>query len=599
MRESQSRNNDFEFMLPMTAEEVRRRGWDEVDVILVTADAYVDHPSFGAALIGRWLEKHGYRVAILAQPDWRSVEAFRSLGKPRLFWGITSGAVDSRLNHYSSMGHRRDRDVYSPGGKWGRRPDRPLLSYAARVREAYKGVPVVLGGLEASLRRLVHYDYIEDQMKRSVLTEAKADLLVFGMGELAVIEIARRLDAGDRIESLVDIAGTAWPVSGGRAAPADAVRLPGLTEQREDAAAVMAAQLQYQHEANPQGRAVVQDQEPGAVVALPAARPLTRAEMDAVYGLPFTRRWHPMYDKAGGVPALEPVQFSIVTHRGCFGGCAFCSLYYHQGKHISSRSIESIIAEADRCRADRAFRGTISDVGGPTANMYGMRCSREKQCERVSCLYPSPCRYLESSAGELIGMLDMVRRWRDGGAGKTSVFVASGVRHDLAIRSKEYLGLLVREFVGGHLKVAPEHCSGEVLKLMGKPGFEVFEEFEERFAALSRAAGKSQYLVPYFVSGHPGCGLGEARQLMAYLEGHGRRVQQVQDFTPIPLTLSTAMFVSGRDAAGRAIYVARGRKEKREQMAMLKYHDPHSRKIVAKKKAASKTQNRESDESYP
>jgi len=342
--------------LPTTRGEMRRLGWDQVDIILVTGDAYVDHPSFGVAMIGRWLQKLGYRVAILPQPDWRSVDGFRSLGAPRLFWGITSGCIDSRLNDYASMGNRRQADVYSPGGAIDLRPTRPLLAYAARTREAYPQVPIILGGLEASLRRLVHYDYISDKLMRSVLVDAKADMLVFGMGELATAEIARRLDGGEPISAVTGIAGTAYKVMRDTPVPADAVRLPSLAQQTESKALVMETHEQYQRlaspdcgsmptlEANPQsistGRPVVQDQDPGTIVVMPPARPLTTAELDALYDLPFTRQWHPQYTASGGIAALEPVESSITTHRGCYGGCSFCSIYFHQGKEITSRSIE-------------------------------------------------------------------------------------------------------------------------------------------------------------------------------------------------------------------------------------------------------------------
>ena len=584
----------------MTMGEMRERGWDGADVILVTGDAYVDHPSFGVAVVGRWLEREGYRVAVLAQPDWRSVEAFRSLGRPRLFWGITSGAIDSRLNSYSSMGHRRDRDVYSPGGKVGLRPDRPLLAYAARAREAYSGVPVVLGGLEASLRRLVHYDYIEDQLKRSVLADAKADLLVYGMAERAISEVAKRLSHGEPIEKLVDIRGTAYMANRGRSVPADAVVLPSRAEQDEDRSLFMKAALAYRqaaYEGRPGGegpggsdveaggadrnsgrlgmvgRPVVQEQNPGTLVVMGPAEPLDSGELDGLYELPFTRRWHRRYDREGGVPALEPIRTSITTHRGCFGGCSFCSIYFHQGKAIRSRSVESICAELEVVSRQEGFSGTISDIGGPTANMYGLQCGRVDRCRRTSCLFPSPCKYLKMNDG-LGSLLEAVSSWRRRGRKDVNVYVASGVRHDLALLQGDYLKTLARDFVGGHLKVAPEHYCDNVLSLMGKPPFGVFEEFEARFAEASRRVGKEQYLVPYFISGHPGCRSEDAIALTEYLVSRRWRVRQVQDFTPGPLAMSTAMYVSGEDERGKSIYVPRGRSEKQLQGALLRYHEP-------------------------
>jgi len=566
--------------LPATAEEIRQRGWDQADVILVTGDAYVDHPSFGVALIGRWLERCGYRVAILAQPDWRSAEAFGEMGRPRLFWGITSGSVDSRLNNYVPLGHRRDRDAFSPGGKTGLRPDKPLPAYSARAREAYPDVPIILGGLEASLRRLAHYDYIEDQLKRSILIDAKADLLVYGMGELAIREIARRLDKGQAIEHMTDIPGTAYPLTRGRAAPENAVELPSLSQQQHDASLVLKAHLMYQDQAHPGGRSVIQSQDPVLIALTPPARPLTTEQMDELYDLPFTRQYHPRYAKAGGVPALETIRFSITSHRGCFGGCSFCSLYYHQGKQIRSRSLDSIFREADACRKHPEFRGTITDVGGPTANMYGMQCTRKETCKRTSCIFPSVCPNLSGDLNPLMQLMDRLLTWKTSDTSRVNLFIASGVRHDLALRQPDYMKLLVGHFVGGHLKVAPEHFCPHVLELMQKPGFELFEEFEARFYDLSRSAGKKQYIVPYFISSHPGCSPNDALKLTEYLVDRNWQLRQVQDYTPIPLTLSSAMFVAGRNPRGQEIYVSRGRKEKKLQAALMQYHLPPHQKIV-------------------
>ena len=547
-------------------------------MILITGDAYVDHPSFGVALVARLLESEGFNVAILSQPDWRSVEPFRALGKPRLFWGITSGCIDSRLNDYASLGHRRKEDVYSAGGRTALRPDRPLLVYSARAREAYADVPIVLGGLEASLRRLVHYDYIEDKLKRSVLIDAKADLLVYGMAEKQVVEIARRLANGESIDKLTDIAGTAYPVKRCAPLPDDAVRLPSLAQQQADRTLVMSAQLEYQKQAYPRGAAIIQDQDPGGIVVTPPAEPIEADLLDGLYELPFTRCWHPKYDSAGGVPALKPVQFSITTHRGCFGGCSFCSIYFHQGKDITSRCAESLIAEADRLRAHRDFRGSISDIGGPTANMFGMKCSKAAACDRPSCIFPDICKNLQADYAGQLKMFEHFIKWKTAQPKKVNVYVASGIRHDLALQSDEYLDTLTRHFVGGHLKVAPEHYCPRVLELMGKPRFEVFEEFEARFAEANRKAGKEQYLVPYFISAHPGCSANDAIGLTEYLVRRQWRPRQVQDFVPVPLTTSTAMYVSEQDTRGRKIYVPRGRREKRLQAALLHYWRPQNAK---------------------
>ena len=566
--------------LPTTLDEIKQRGWGQADIILVTGDAYVDHPSFGVAMLGRLLEKHGYRVAILAQPDWRSVDAFRSLGPPRLFWGITSGCIDSRLNDYASMGNRRREDVYSPGGALGLRPERPLLVYSARAREAYKGIPIILGGLEASLRRLVHYDYIEDKIKRSVLIDAKADVLVFGMAELAIIEIAKRLSVSGSVSDLVNIPGTAYRIAGDIRVPDNAVKLPSLSGQQADKELVMSVQEQYQKQSHPNGQPVIQEQDPGTIVVMPPARPLTTAELDQLYDLPFTRCWHSRYENQMGVPALSPVQFSITTHRGCFGGCSFCSISCHQGKQITSRSIQSLLTEAEVIRRHHQFRGTIVDLGGPTTNMYGMQCGKKDACSRPSCLLPSSCKNLKLDHRPLMKMMESFLRWRQESGRRINVYVASGIRHDLALQSKDYIDLLVGRFVGGHLKVAPEHYCDRVLSLMGKPPFELFEEFEERFQEVSRRAGKEQYLVPYFISAHPGCTTQDALALTEYLVSRSWRPRQVQDFVPVPLTLSTAMYVSGTDHHGQKIYIPRGRRDKRLQAALLQYYQSRYEKVL-------------------
>ncbi|MFA5291662.1 MAG: YgiQ family radical SAM protein [Phycisphaerae bacterium] len=568
--------------LPATEKEMKSMGWAAPDVILVTGDAYVDHPSFGVALIGRWLQSKGFHVAILPQPDWKSADAFRIFGPPRLFWGITSGSIDSRLNNYTSLGHKRREDVYSPAGVLGLRPDKPLLVYAARAREAFKGIPIILGGLEASLKRLVHFDYIENQLKRSVLIDAKADMLVHGMGELAILEIAKRLDAGKSIREITDVPGTAYPVFKDVIPPADTVELPSFEQQKENPALVMEAHLKYQL-VSPQacpGGAVIQDQGAGKIVVMPPAAPLDEKTMDEIYALPFTKRSHPMYDSLGGVPALEPVQCSITTHRGCFGGCSFCSLYFHQGKHISSRSINSILDEAERLSKEKFFHGTISDIGGPTANMYGMSCGNDKSCQRASCLFPSPCKFLNADYTKLLKLMNEILKWANSGKRKINVYVASGVRHDLALLSSEYINLLAAHFVGGHLKVAPEHSCPPVLALMGKCPIELLDEFEDKFLAASKKAGRQQYLVPYFISSHPGSTSDDAVKLMEYLLKKNWRLEQVQDFTPVPLTLSTAMYVSGIDAKGKKIFVPKGHSEKNLQLALLQFARPENQRML-------------------
>jgi uncharacterized radical SAM protein YgiQ len=571
---------DTNVFLPTTIDELHRLGRKESDIILITGDAYVDHPSFGVALIGRWLQKLGYCVAILSQPRWQDVQQFRSLGKPRLFWGITSGCIDSHLNDYASLGNRRKEDVYSPGGALGMRPGRPLLVYSARAREAYPEVPIILGGMEASIRRLVHYDYIEDQMKRSVLVDAKADLLVHGMGEKAIAEIARRLDAGQSIGDLTDIPGVAYIVHRGVTVPENAVSLPSLAQQKDDTDKVMAAYRQYQMQSFPGAAPVVQKQDPGEIVVMPPAEPLNSEELDALYALPFTRKWHPKYDKSGGVPAIKPVQFSIITHRGCFGGCSFCSIGCHQGKQISSRSLDSLLEEAETIRRHPQFRGTIEDIGGPTANMYRMVCKAAKTCTRSSCISPALCERMNLDHGPMLELMEAFIRFSGSTSKRTNVFVASGIRHDIALKSPRYLEMLVRHFVGGHLKVAPEHYCPDVLNLMGKPPYEVFEEFERRFTETCRRVGKEAYLVPYFISAHPGSRPQDALRLSEYLIKRSWRLRQVQDFVPVPMTLSTAMYVCGKDTKGRKIHVQKSRKEKRIQAALLQYYQPANKRLI-------------------
>ena len=567
-------------LLPSTVTEIRGIGWQQVDIILITGDAYVDHPSFGVALIGRWLESHGYKVAILAQPRWKVIDDFRAFGKPRLFWGITSGCIDSRLNAYASMGHKRKEDVYSPDGNIGCRPDRPLQAYAARAREAFKDVPIILGGLEASLRRLVHYDYIEDKLKRSILMDAKGDLLVHGMGENAILEIAQRLDAGQTIDDLTDIPGTAYRAVRQMTVPENAIQLPAMEDLEKDKTRFMAAQQEYQKQAYVAGKPIVQQQGGGEVVINPPSETLNTAQMDQLYALPFSRTYPKRYDKAGGIAALTPVKFSITSHRGCFGGCSFCSIYFHQGKQISSRSVDSILAEAESFLSDPDFKGTISDIGGPTANMYAIRCDRADRCSRPSCIFPRRCNHLKLDFTPLLDMMHRVKKWQRKQDRKINVFIASGVRHDLAVESKEYIDMLASDFTGGQLKVAPEHYCPEVLGLMGKPGYEVFEQFEEMFLDASRRAGKKQYLVPYFISSHPGCTKKNAEQLTEYLVGRNWQVRQVQDFVPGPLTLATAMYVSGRDTQGNKIHVPKGQGEKKLQLALLQYHDSRNRRML-------------------
>ncbi len=544
--------------LPMSKKEMAGLGWDRCDVILVTGDAYVDHPSFGTAVIGRWLERHGYRVGVIAQPDWRTPEPFAALGAPRLFFGVTSGNIDSMLHHYTANRKLRRDDPYSPGGRHGLRPNRAVIAYCNRLRQSFPGAPLVIGGIEASLRRLAHYDYWDDAVRRSVLFDSKADLLVYGMGERQVLEIAGRAAAGEGVAGMVDIRGTAAVLDGKdfeslRRSGRKFRELPSYEEVGGSAEAFNLAARTALLEADPvSGKALVQKHGDRFLLANPPSKPLSTAELDAVHDLPYQRRAHPSYREP--VPALETVKWSIISHRGCYGGCSFCTLYFHQGPVVQSRSINSIVREAERLASSPGFRGTITDIGGPTANMYGTGCGshpRKKGCRRRSCLAPEPCPNLNA------GQSQSLRLWRAVAKvpGVRRVLVASGVRHDLALMDGRYLRELVREHTGGHLKVAPEHSSARVLRLMSKPDFAVFLEFLGEFRRLS---AREQYLVPYLISSHPGCTLEDMRELRSLLARHRLAVEQVQDFIPLPMTLSAAMYRTGADPfTGEDVFVER------------------------------------------
>ncbi len=582
----------------MTRAEIAALGWDAPDVVIVSGDAYVDHPSFAAALIGRTLEAAGFRVAILPQPDWRSPEAFASLGIPRLFYGISAGNMDSMINHYTASRLPRSDDAYTPGGRAGARPDRATNVYSQRCRQAAPGVPVVAGGVEASLRRLAHYDYWSDSVRPSILVSSKADLVVFGMGERAVVEIARRLAAGEAVAGLTNIRGTAY-LLGRRASlpafdpamraagtpdpalPADdgpdaaTVRLPSFEDVARDKLAFSMATRLTHRESNPfNARRLVQAHGDRLVVQNPPAMPLSEAGMDAVYDRPFTRRRHPSYREE--VPAERMIGSSITILRGCFAGCSFCSITTHQGRVIQSRSEASVLAEVDRVAQDPAFKGQVSDLGGPTANMYRMRCKApdvEAKCRRLSCIYPSICRHLGTDHGPLVGLM---RRSRER-PGIRHVFIASGVRMDLASRSPEYLRELAEHHVSGHLKVAPEHVSERVLAAMKKPPQKSFEDFATAFGVASRDAGKEQYLVPYFIAGHPGCDLDDMIELAVFLKRAGYRPRQVQDFIPAPMDLATSAYCPGLHPHTLApLPVRRRLSDRRLQRALMQFFKPEN-----------------------
>ena len=567
--------------LPMTADEVAARGWDAVDVVFVTGDAYVDHPSFAMALLGRLLESEGYRVAILSQPDWHSCRPWRTFGRPRLGFAVSAGNMDSMINHYTAARNVRNDDAYSPGGQIGRRPDRATLAYCQRAREAYKAVPVIAGGVEASLRRLAHYDFWSDKVRRSIILDAKADLVVYGMGERPLVEIAARLAAGQSVRDLRDVPGVVYRLGASEAPPADqTVTLPSYEEVCRDPRAFAEMTRIAHRQTNPyNARRLVQSHGPEAVVVNPPPEPLTEAEMDRVYGLPFTRRPHPAYAKER-IPAYEVVKDSIQIARGCFGGCTFCSITAHEGRVVQSRSRESILTEIRRMVDDPDFSGVVSDLGGPTANTYGMNCSRPEvraRCRRPSCLRPSICKLLRTDHGPLIRLMKAARQQK----GVKRVLVASGIRTDLAQRSSAYVSHLVRHHVGGHLKVAPEHADPEVLRLMKKPPIEDYEAFARRFDKISAEAGKRQYLVPYFIAGYPGSDLDSMIELAVYLKRTGIRPEQMQDFIPVPFDIATCMYHTGLDPmTGREVYVPKGARQRRLQRALLQFFNPENYRDV-------------------
>jgi len=564
--------------LPMSRAEMTARGWDEVDIVFVTGDAYVDHPSFAMALLGRLLESEGFRVAILSQPDWHSCHAWRTFGRPRLFFAVSAGNMDSMINHYTANRKVRNDDAYSPGGSIGRRPDRATLAYCQRSREAYRGVPVIAGGVEASLRRLAHYDYWSDKVRRPIILDCKADLLVYGMGERSIVQIAHRLAAGQTVRELRDLRGVVYRLGASEAAPegADTIRLPSYDEVVADKLAFAELTKISHNETNPyNARRLVQYHQREAIVANPPAVPLSQVEMDRVYGLPFTRKPHPSYGKAQ-IPAYDVVKDSVQIMRGCFGGCTFCSITAHEGRIIQSRSPESVLGELKQMAAEPDFKGVVSDIGGPTANMYEMRCTRpevEARCRRLSCVHPTICKLLGTDHGPLVQLMKAAREV----PGVKKVLVASGIRMDLARRSPEYMRELAAHHVGGHLKVAPEHTDPEVLALMKKPDAEDFEKFGHEFEEASRRVGKKQFLVPYFIASHPGSTLDSMIDLALFLKRNHYQPDQVQDFIPSPFDIAACMYHTGLDPfTKKPVHIAKHLNDRKLQRALLQFFKPEN-----------------------
>ena len=566
--------------LPITASEMKKLGWDYVDVVLVSGDAYVDHPSFAAAVIGRSLEDLGLRVAILPQPDWNRPDDFRRFGKPRLFFGISAGNVDSMINHYTAARKIRSTDEYSPAGRAGLRPDRASVVYSQLARQAYPGTPVILGGVEASLRRAAHYDFWSDTVKRSILLDSKADVLVYGMGEYPVREIARRFMAGADTRALRDIRGTAFALGAAEAPPDGNVAvLPSYEEVKTDFDAFNRATRIILENTNPlNAQTLVQYNDKRAVIINPPAMPLTEPEMDATYALPYARAPHPSYKDP--IPAFNMIRESVTVHRGCFGGCGFCSLTLHQGRIIQTRSEKSIINELKRLACTPGFNGIISDLGAPTANMYGLNCKNpaaQAKCRKESCLYPSVCPNLQTSHARLFGLLDQAAQIK----GIKKILINSGIRMDLAVLEPEYIKRLARDHTGGQLSVAPEHVCPTVLRYMKKPPVDCWRKFERIFGEESAKAGKTQFLVPYFIAAHPGSTLCDMIDLAVYLKKNNCRPRQVNDFIPSPMEYATAIYHTGKDPlTGADVFVEKTERGKKLQRALLQYFKPENRHAV-------------------
>lgn len=575
--------NEQNPFLPLCRADMDARGWDRPDFVYVTGDAYVDHPSFGVSIISRVLEDAGYRVAILAQPDFRSCDAFREYGKPRLGFLVTSGNIDSMVAHYTAAKKHRSFDYYTPGGVMGKRPDRAVIVYTNRIREAYGDVPVILGGLEASLRRFAHYDYWDNKVRRSILVDSRADLLTYGMGENILLRVAELLDRGVPIRKIRDVRGTVYLCD-----PADPIHYDVAATfdynllKTDKRAYAEAFGIQYRNQDAINGRAICERYDNKLLVQNPPMPPLEREELDHVYSLPYQRAYHPSYAAAGGVPGIEEVQFSLTHNRGCFGGCNFCALAFHQGRTVRSRSVESVVEEAKKITALPGFKGYIHDVGGPTANFRYPACDRQLEhgvCANRKCLAPTPCKNLKVDHSEYMHLIEKIEALPR----VKKVFIRSGIRFDYLMLDPDdaFFRKLVRDNVSGQLKVAPEHCSDNVLACMGKPCFAVYEAFREKFFRITKSLGKEQYLVPYLMSSHPGSTLADAIELALCLKRNHYAPEQVQDYYPTPGTASTVMFYTGINPLNmKPVYVATDYHEKQLQRALLQFNRPQNAPLV-------------------
>ncbi len=568
--------------LPVTREEMEAQGWVQCDFVYVIGDAYVDHPSFGHAIISRVLEHHGYSVGIISQPDWKNPESINVFGKPRLAFLVSGGNMDSMVNHYSVTCHHRKTDAFTPGGVMGKRPDYATVVYCNLIRQTYKEVPILIGGIEASLRRFAHYDYWSNKMKRSILLDAQADLLMYGMGERSVVEIADALNAGMDVKDITYVDGTVFKT----AQPDESlptVFLPGFEEVKSDKRKYAESfRIQYGNCDPFTAKRMAEWYGKKYVVQNPPQKPLSMAEMDAVYDLPYMRTYHPSYEKLGGVPAIEEVKFSLVSNRGCFGACSFCALTFHQGRIVQVRSHASILREAEKMAKEPDFKGYIHDVGGPTANFRHPACKKQMEkgaCAGRQCLFPTPCKNMDADHSDYVALLRKLRAI----PGVKKVFVRSGIRFDylLADRKDTFFRELVQYHISGQLKVAPEHVSDRVLAKMGKPKNEVYNRFVEKYNRLNQEFGMKQYLVPYLMSSHPGSTLDDAIMLAEYIRDMGYNPEQVQDFYPTPSTLSTVMYATGLDPRTmEKVYIPTDPHEKAMQRALIQYRNPVNYQLV-------------------
>ncbi|MBC2581521.1 YgiQ family radical SAM protein [Clostridium sp. DJ247] len=572
-------NNKF---LPVNKEDLRARNISELDFIVITGDAYVDHPSFGTAIISRVLENEGFTVGIIAQPDWHNVEDFRKLGKPKLGFLINSGNIDSMVNHYTASKKRRHDDLYSPNGKSGYRPDRAVIVYSNKAREAYKDVPIIIGGIEASLRRFAHYDYWDNKVRRSILLDSKADLLLYGMGEKTVIQVANLLKYGMSIYKVTDVRGTVYPAKE-ILGLTNFVEVPTFEEVSTNKKAYAESyKLEYYEQDAMRGKILVQKHGDKYIVQNPPQFSLTEEEMDMVYNLPYTRTYHPMYEAQGGIPAIKEVSFSITSHRGCFGGCSFCALTFHQGRTIQNRSQQSIVDEAKLLTTLKDFKGYIHDIGGPTANFRHKACKQQEAagvCKNRQCMSPTPCKNLIVDHKEYLSLLRQVRKL----PGIKKVFIRSGIRYDYLTYDKntDFFEELCKHHISGQLKVAPEHVSDKVLKQMGKPKREIYDRFRKKYFDINKKLNQNQYLVPYLMSSHPGSDLDASIELAQYIKEMGYTPEQVQDFYPTPGSLSTTMYYAGiNPLTGENVYVPKEQKEKNMQRALMQFSIPENYNLV-------------------